>query len=195
MKTKRLLFLLTGVIVACNQGAFDTGLNGAIAQRQSTYADCKAALYQAPQRIISGQLNCPNPCLYTHEGFINFKENRVQLNCQQYPLHSPGFLVCIDSTRSINPDGSANKQIMVVTKNYAAWCQDEAFRFYQLYTNAKPTRIWHLEEGDPSYGSVGYLIFEMGEEFWRSFDPAKPFVFRFMAQKPLKLPTSTLLPL
>jgi hypothetical protein len=85
MKTKRLLFLLTGVIVACNQGAFDTGLNGAVAQRQSTYADCKAALYQAPQRIINGQLNCPNPCLYTHEGFINFKENRVQLNCQQYP--------------------------------------------------------------------------------------------------------------
>ena len=187
MKTTHFIFPLILALTACTPSTFDPGLNTATAAQERTYADCKAQLYQAPQRIISGQMDCPNPCLYTHEGYINFAKNELMLNCQKYPLHSPSLTVCIDSTRSFKLDGSPNKQILVITKNFAAWCQDAAFRFYQQDTNAKPYYVMHIEEGDPSYGSVGYLIFQMEDAFWQSFDPAKPFLFRITAKKPLKM--------
>ena len=192
MKTTHFIFPLILALAACTTSPFDPGLNTATAAQERTYADCKAQLYQAPQRIISGQMDCPNPCLYTHEGYINFAKNELMLNCQKYPLHSPSLTVCIDSIRSHKLDGSPNKQILFITKNFAAWCQDAAFRFYQQDTQAKPTYVMHIEEGDPNYGSVGYIIFQMEDAFWESFDPSKSFSFRFMAKKPLKMNGGTL---
>ena len=187
MKTTHFTFPLILAFTACTTSTFDPGLNTATAAQERTNADCKAQLYQPPQRIISGQIDCPNPCLYTHEGYINFAKNELMLNCQKYPLHSPNLTVCIDSTRSHKLDGSPNKQILFITKNFAAWCQDAAFRFYQQDTNAKPYYVINVEEGDPSYGSIGYLIFQVEDSFWHSVDPSKPFIFRITAKKPLKM--------
>ena len=192
MKTTHFMFPLILALTACTTSTFDPTLNTAAAAQEQSYADCKASLYQAPQRIISGQMDCPNPCLYTHEGTINFAKNEVLLNCRKYPLHTSNLTICIDSTRSQKHDGSPNKQILIITKNFAAWCQDDAFRFYQQETGAKPCSVMHVEEGDPSYGSVGYLILQMEDSFWACFDPAKPFVFRIMAKKPLKMNGGTL---
>jgi len=38
-----------------------------------------------------------------------------------------------------------------------------------------------------SYGSVGYLMIQIEDAFWESFDPAKPSIFRSMGKKPLKM--------
>lgn len=98
------LFLLPFFFFACQKGASLDEQPGDPEEAPPVRVDTPAASASCPHpefdppEIVPGAPNCLDPCQFVYEGWVDFEEGVLEVNCQRRPLSSPALSFGIDST-------------------------------------------------------------------------------------------------
>ncbi len=98
------LFLLPFFFFSCQKGAPLGELPDNPGEAAPVRVDTPAASASCPHPefdppdIVPGATNCIDPCQFVYEGWVDFREEALMVNCRRRLLSSPALPFGIDST-------------------------------------------------------------------------------------------------
>lgn len=138
---------------------------------------CFYPIYDPPT-IVPGSNNCINPCQYVYEGVVNFEENRLEMNCLEFPLITEKMRWSIDSNTVRHITEGYIPIIRIQTPGFTHWCARD-FSFMEiacLDIEVADLKIVH-------YDNTGEIQIRMGPGFWNCYS-GSDFLFRLTATQP-----------
>ena len=184
MKTV-ILFLLLLFFFSCEQGAFVEEPMAASDEVAAVQADtpasssaCPYPKYDPPD-IVPGT-SCQDPCQFVYEGWVDFEEGLLDINCQRLPLSSPSLSFSIDSTLIRQVGVGYLKALRIQAPGIGAWCAGKAFFLAEGCPAPERTFLYVGHDG------VSEFRVAWPKGFWDCV-AGKRINFRLIARNPLGL--------
>ncbi len=180
------LFLLPFFFFSCQKGAPLGELSDNPGEAPPVRIDTPAASASCPHPefdppdIVPGTTNCIDPCQFVYEGWVDFEEEALMVNCSRRPLSSPALSFGIDSTIVRHVDRGFLKVLRIQAPGIGAWCSAHAF--FRVEGCPVPERTFLYVGHDEV--SEYRVVWPPG--FWECA-AGKRILFRIIARKPLAL--------
>ena len=183
MKTVFLfLFLVPLFLLSCEKGAHlqeaPAGVPADTQADKPAPSSCPYPEYDPPD-IVPGT-NCHDPCQFVYEGWVDFEEGLLDINCQRLPLSSPSLSFSIDSTLIRQVGVGYLKILRIQAPGIGAWCADKAFFLAEGCPAPERTFLYVGHDGVSEF----QVVWPKG--FW-DCAAGKRINFRLIARNPLGL--------
>lgn len=139
---------------------------------------CPYPVYDPPA-IVPGT-NCVDPCQFVYEGWVDFEEEVLEINCRQLPLSSPALSFSIDSTLVRYVGRGFLKILRITAPDIGPWCAGMAF--FRAEGCPGPEQYFLCA----GYDGTSEFQVAWPEGFW-DCAAGKRISFRLVARKPLAL--------
>ena len=179
------LFLLPLFFLSCKKGASLEEPPGAANEAPTAPVDtptasaaCPHPEYDPPDMVPG--TNCIDPCQFVYEGWVDFEEGLLDINCQRLPLSSPALSFSIDSTLIRQVGVGYLKALRIQAPGIGAWCAGKAFFLAEGCPAPERTFLYVGHDGVSEF----QVVWPKG--FW-DCAAGKRINFRLIARNPLGL--------